>query len=56
MSDRKEVEPHERQGREELGGIERGETITRIYYVRRKKSIFKKKGGDEERQLKKMRK
>lgn len=41
MRDRKEVDLDGGQGREELGGVEGGETVTRIYYVR--KTIFNKK-------------
>lgn len=33
MRDRKEVDPHGRIVEEELGEVERGETVTRIYYM-----------------------
>lgn len=39
MRDRNGVDPDEKGGREELGGIGGGETIIRMYNVR-KKSIF----------------
>ena len=42
MRDRKGVDLDGRRGGEELGGVEGGETIIRIYYVR-KKSIFNKR-------------
>lgn len=38
------MDPDERRGGEELGGLERREIINRLYYVR-KKAILKKRGG-----------
>lgn len=42
MRDRKGVDSEGREGWEELGGVERGKTIIRIYYVI-KESIFNKR-------------
>lgn len=42
MRDRKELDSDGRGGREGLGRVERGRTITRIHYVRGK-SIFNKR-------------
>jgi hypothetical protein len=42
MRDRKGVDPNRRGSKEELGGVEGGETIFRIYYMR-KKSIFNRR-------------
>ena len=42
MKDRKGVDPDERGGREELGGVGGGKTVIWIDYVR-KNSIFKKR-------------
>jgi hypothetical protein len=36
MRDRKEVDPDVTGGKEELGRVQRGENITRIYYMREK--------------------
>jgi hypothetical protein len=45
MGDRNGVDPDRRGGREELGGVERGETIIRIYYVRKKFFSYSWKEG-----------
>lgn len=48
MRDRKGVDPDERKSREDLGGIEWGETIVRIYYARLKKNLSSIKGENKE--------
>lgn len=35
MRDEEEVDPGERGGGEQLGEVDSGETVTRIYYVRK---------------------
>lgn len=52
MRDRKRVNPDVRGGGKELGEVERGETLIRIYYVR-KKIYFKKKKEEEKMMMKK---
>lgn len=42
MRDSKEVEMHRRDGREELGGVELGQTLIKVFYGR-KESIYKRK-------------
>lgn len=41
MRGRKEVNMQEREGREELGRVEGGETIIRIYYIRKSSILIK---------------
>lgn len=42
MRANKEVEMHRRDGREELGGVELGQTLFKVFYGR-KESIYKRK-------------
>ena len=42
--DRKEVAPDEMGNREELEGIQRGKTVIRIYYVRKRLFLIKWEG------------
>lgn len=44
MRDRKRIDPDGRGVGKELGGVEGGRTIIRVYYVRRKKNPFSTKG------------
>ena len=44
MRDRKEVDLDGRIGEKELEGVKGGKAITRIYYVKKKTAIFKKRG------------
>lgn len=48
MRDRKRIDPDGRGGGKELGEVEGGKTIIRVYFVRRKKSILNKR---EEKRL-----
>lgn len=47
MRDRKRINPDGRGGGKELGGVEGGKTIIRVYFVRRKKFHSQQKGGKE---------
>jgi hypothetical protein len=50
VRDRKGVDLDRRRGRKELGGVEGGETLIRIYYVR-KQSISNKRGRAKRKSL-----
>jgi len=51
MRDRKGVDPERRGGGEDLGGVKGGETVIRIYRMR-KESIFNKRNKDRDRKSK----